>query len=600
MGKPPKYKNPPPVFEEHYQTAEEESDDELATNRFPTVSALSSQFDLPPQTPSSQSTQRFAVEINPKRRTQRSQPQPPSRQAPQHDSSMQIDNSNQFAALQSDFGPSDGEDEPFETAPTLAPLSQKRHRSPEPSHSEEEMPEQRRPRTPLPGLLASKHRTLPGDHVPPHPPNRRQNNLYPSYYTPKRYYNAEFDANNFHPAPQQSRRRPQPHSHDISSLLQLNQQLMAVITTLTRQNEDLQHEMAALRQAVASLSSTTQSKHVVPPPTPAFRSYSQVAASTTPPQTNTRLPAVHKPPKTLVRPVSASQPAATTCPVATAASTQPTLRQRQLIVRPASPIAGITGLQIRNAVNNALAAANAPEGLLVRTVTINEKGNAILTLVDGFSSEDLLRLKDKVQKAMHSLKVQVDTIEPDSKWFKILVHGVPVPDFRDSVGLLALKEEIERFNPGIKLAAVPRWVKREEKMAGQAASSVVIAVRTQEEQQIAQKGLWVNGLRKRTSPFASARPYDQCTQCYRFGHPSLRCTQPARCKYCAGTHRTHDHHCGECGAKGRQCSHTSLKCCNCDGQHLATSIDCNTVKEMHKVRLAARQPTDTAMDESTN
>lgn len=147
--------------------------------------------------------------------------------------------------------------------------------------------------------------------------------------------------------------------------------------------------------------------------------------------------------------------------------------------------------------------------------------------MEGYQSQDLLRLRSHVDKAFNSLNICPTAIEADTKWFKLMVHGVSRLDFRGENGMEALKEEIERFNPKITLVSLPRWLKRPEDMEGQAYSSAVIAVCTQEAQEAATKGIWVNGLKRRTSPFLTARPFDQCIQCNHFGHHWKRCKNQA-------------------------------------------------------------------------
>lgn len=159
----------------------------------------------------------------------------------------------------------------------------------------------------------------------------------------------------------------------------------------------------------------------------------------------------------------------------------------------------------------------------------------------------------------------------------------------------ALRDEINRFNPKLNLANLPRWLTRAEAREGKEYSSVVIAVRTQEEQKVASKGVSVNGRLRRTAPFLSARPSDQCPTCLHFGHHWQRCKNAARCKYCAGPHLSSDHHCKQCGSTGKSCAHTSPKCCNCKEEHFATSPECKNVQR-HRKRTSPEQGTTSQMD----
>jgi hypothetical protein len=65
-----------------------------------------------------------------------------------------------------------------------------------------------------------------------------------------------------------------------------------------------------------------------------------------------------------------------------------------------------------------------------------------------------------------------------------------------------LKDEIEVFNPKLKLATLPRWLTLEEKRAGKQQSSVVIALQTAQEARIALKGrILIAGVAARTTKY---------------------------------------------------------------------------------------------------
>ena len=64
-------------------------------------------------------------------------------------------------------------------------------------------------------------------------------------------------------------------------------------------------------------------------------------------------------------------------------------------------------------------------------------------------SADFLLQKKIVWEDIFSNKAQ--KIEKDAHWSKVVVHGIPVEPFSMDEGLSLLKEEIETFNPEIKL-----------------------------------------------------------------------------------------------------------------------------------------------------
>ena len=53
-------------------------------------------------------------------------------------------------------------------------------------------------------------------------------------------------------------------------------------------------------------------------------------------------------------------------------------------------------------------------------------------------------------------------VEKDVHWSRIVVHGVPIGPFSADEGLDMLKNEIETFNPQLKLMKKPAWLIFEE------------------------------------------------------------------------------------------------------------------------------------------
>ncbi|RPA70585.1 hypothetical protein BJ508DRAFT_337036 [Ascobolus immersus RN42] len=113
---------------------------------------------------------------------------------------------------------------------------------------------------------------------------------------------------------------------------------------------------------------------------------------------------------------------------------------------PATTPIKIAPLAIRDAINKALKAANAPGYLLIRSVTVNSKGNALLTLLEGDTNADLVKFSQHVTKALASIGITTTRIEPDNCWFRLFVHRVSVVDFGKEEGMEYLCDEINRFN----------------------------------------------------------------------------------------------------------------------------------------------------------
>ena len=68
-------------------------------------------------------------------------------------------------------------------------------------------------------------------------------------------------------------------------------------------------------------------------------------------------------------------------------------------------------------------------------------------------SADFLLQKKTVWEDIFSNVAQ--KIEKDTHWSKVVIHGVPIRPFSMDEDLLLLKDEIETFNPGLKLLKNP-------------------------------------------------------------------------------------------------------------------------------------------------
>ena len=374
---------------------------------------------------------------------------------------------------------------------------------------------------------------------------------------------------------------------EVRRLGKANEHLTAQVQELSRLVANLSNTVMALSKALpASLAGKAL---VPPPPTPAPAaahsalnqpSFAAIAATPAPAAPNRR-PAATKP-----APTKPAPPAAAPTPK----------RSRRVVIRPGTTIKA-EPLTLRNTINTALEQAHAPQHLLVQSARINEKGNAVLTLVEGGTSAELTKLTSVVIQALSTFGVTSARIEPDQRWFKLLVHGVSIADFGKELGMQALKDEIDRFNPKVKLASLPRWLIPLARLPeGKLFTSAVIAVKTQEEQAAALKGIYINGKKQKVTSYFASRPSDQCTHCLKFGHAWQVCKGKAACKYCAGPHLSKDHHCATCGINGKSCPHTTARCSNCSGDHFATSKECSHHKRFQKP--AAPAPTEDAMDSS--
>ena len=84
--------------------------------------------------------------------------------------------------------------------------------------------------------------------------------------------------------------------------------------------------------------------------------------------------------------------------------------------------------------------------------------------------------------------------------------------------------------------------------------------------------MWVAGNKFRALPYIPDKADTLCSICSQWGHSEFRCQKGTpTCAICAGPHRTSDHRCevATCGRVGKICGHTTMKCANCGGKHLA-------------------------------
>lgn len=78
----------------------------------------------------------------------------------------------------------------------------------------------------------------------------------------------------------------------------------------------------------------------------------------------------------------------------------------------------------------------------------------------------------------------------------------------------------------------------------------------------------VDGLRIKVDPYVF--PVSQCTQCWRLGHPTKRCSSKVTCP--------------KCGENHANCDTTSFKCVNCNGAHMALYKGCPAFLKEKKLR----------------
>ena len=180
-------------------------------------------------------------------------------------------------------------------------------------------------------------------------------------------------------------------------------------------------------------------------------------------------------------------------------------------------------------------------------------------------------LNSRISQFLHLIP-GTTTVHLDSPSAQLLVHGIPTTHSLADIG-----KELTTFNTGLALAQQPRWLRPDERRIGKKASTIVITITGPKAQDFTQL--------PRLSAFSSTyklerrlrfNQYTQCFNCQQFGHHTLKCTQPATCRWCAKPHSTGDHTCptATCTIRGRLCAHASPLCVSCGGPHESHSTTC--------------------------
>src|SRR5438034_6065117 len=142
-------------------------------------------------------------------------------------------------------------------------------------------------------------------------------------------------------------------------------------------------------------------------------------------------------------------------------------------------------------------------------------------------------------------------------------------------GLSLLKEEIETFNPGLKLLKNPIWLSSEENRQNNRHATILIAVENAKQAQTAIENRcciaenWL--IAEKCQNFLFKK---QCLNCQKFDHSTRACFTQVICQICAEEHKTSQHNCSICNIQDQICSHAILKCRNCEENHTENSNTC--------------------------
>ena len=116
-------------------------------------------------------------------------------------------------------------------------------------------------------------------------------------------------------------------------------------------------------------------------------------------------------------------------------------------------------------------------------------------------------------------------------WSKLIIHGIPIASFSMNDGLYLLKEEIETFNPEVKLLKNPRWLSSEENKQSKKYVSIAIIVKNADQANAAlqKKFLYITGSQLEVVKFKPNVANTQCQKYQKIGHITRFCSSEDYC-----------------------------------------------------------------------
>jgi len=292
-------------------------------------------------------------------------------------------------------------------------------------------------------------------------------------------------------------------------------------------------------------------------------------------------------------------PGITTAQAPSALST-PHARQRRLLIRSVEKgrrvgAANIPPTRIRDAINSVCETKFA-------CAEYNRNDDLVLTTIDDVTAEPALRFAAAITKSLNDIGIYGFDLALDIPTLNLVVNSVPLGDDDwkpedweiNSEKWTELENKLSAFNPHIRLADRPKWIKSVStlRIDDKVKSSIIVAVEANDwiskECNKPHSFLALYGTRCSFRKYVKKDSSTHCERCLQFGHHAVSCRSPSVCKLCGEQHHTRDHHCQElyCTAgKGKSCSHTVRRCPNCEEtSHFAGDRHCPT-------RIRARSPT---------
>lgn len=213
-------------------------------------------------------------------------------------------------------------------------------------------------------------------------------------------------------------------------------------------------------------------------------------------------------------------------------------------------------MEVRREINARLTEST---GLEIRAVSRTMGGNIRLTGMQGTTAAALKGVQDVWMPVLEDLGGVVGASAKQT-WGKIIIHGVPVAEYRDKME--DLEHELTRYS-GLTCMKTPRWLPKAEALKSTGTSSIVVYLPDKREAaKVIKKGILLGHLKLRATEYISFQATTLCGKCQKFGHGKSACRAPARCGRCGGGHLSTD------------CVATQACCPNCKGAHEANDKAC--------------------------
>ena len=151
------------------------------------------------------------------------------------------------------------------------------------------------------------------------------------------------------------------------------------------------------------------------------------------------------------------------------------------------------------------------------------------------------------------------------------VHKVVAIGVHQTISEEDIKTELAKNN--VKINKVQRL-----NFKGQPTRKVVIQFENEQDMKIALfSGIYFGRMRIRCETYRATPPVTQCYKCQGFNHIAKDCKNGQKCVRCAGPHKS-----TECPDKNKES--LTVKCSNCNGNHVAASKEWPKFKEQIKIQ----------------